>query len=337
MEYLPGGAGFDHFAAAHYVHAVGEVAYEAEVVGYEQDAQLPLLADAGQEGQHLGLGGLVYRGGGFVGHQDVRLDRQGASHADPLTLASGQAVGAEPGLFGADSHLGQHGQGRRAGLLARMGMPYPEDLRHRLDGPLPGIEAGIGILEDHLDPRPHLPRQTAPRSRQGLAVVPHLAGGGAMQGRQHFPHRGLARPALPHQADHLPPLDPDVHPVDRPERGRSAPEHHHQTPAHQTVRRRHRPRPSTRQKYRRSAAPRAPPAGVAHPRSTGCAPCPRPPAGSGRTWARNGIRPARPRRSAPPPGSARTRRRCPSGRPPPARRYRDGGIGCGWPPAARPP
>jgi hypothetical protein len=88
VEYAGGGAAFHYRAAVQHDRFVGELADDGQVVADEDVGDVGLVADVGEQVQHLGLDGDVEGGDGFVEDQDCWLRCEGAGDRDPLPLAA---------------------------------------------------------------------------------------------------------------------------------------------------------------------------------------------------------------------------------------------------------
>ena len=85
-----GGRAGANFALMQPDDLLGVLADEMQVVGDQQDGQLPLLMNLGDE-SHEGLsGGGVHAGGRLVKHEDVGFGGQGAGDEHALLLAAGK-------------------------------------------------------------------------------------------------------------------------------------------------------------------------------------------------------------------------------------------------------
>ena len=82
---------FDQHAFFHHGDAVRDLGHHAEIVGDEHHAHAFFLLDAGDQRQDLRLRGHVQRGGGLVGDQQRRFQRQRHGDHHALALAAGQA------------------------------------------------------------------------------------------------------------------------------------------------------------------------------------------------------------------------------------------------------
>jgi len=90
VEHPRGGASFDHFSALQHDRLVGELAHDGQVVADQDVGDVRLVADVGEQVQHLGLDGHIQRGDGLVEDQDRRLCRQRPGDRDALALAARQ-------------------------------------------------------------------------------------------------------------------------------------------------------------------------------------------------------------------------------------------------------
>ena len=79
-------------ADVHHRHPVADVLDHAQVVGDEEVGQPELLLQIEQQIEDLGLHRDVERGDRLVGHDQARIEGQGAGDADALALAAAEGV-----------------------------------------------------------------------------------------------------------------------------------------------------------------------------------------------------------------------------------------------------
>ena len=82
----------DQLADVHHRHAVADVLDHAQVVGHEQVGQPELLLQILEQVQDLGLDRDVQRRDRLVADHELRVRRQRPRDADPLPLATREAV-----------------------------------------------------------------------------------------------------------------------------------------------------------------------------------------------------------------------------------------------------
>ncbi len=169
--------------------------------------------------QHLGLHADIQGRGRLVAHQELRLRGERAGDRDPLALAAGKLVRV----------LG-HVQRRQADRLqqaadARFQFRFIRDdavLHQRfaddvLHDPA-RVQAGVRILEDHLDTPAQLAAVGGLERGVGvLAVEGEAAAGRPVQAHQQLGHRALAAAGLADQGQRLAARDVEAHAVDRVE------------------------------------------------------------------------------------------------------------------------
>ena len=140
--------------------------------------------------------------------------------AHPLALAAGELVGVAPCVLRRQPHPLQHGVDVVVGFLLGLDhMVGQQGLGDDVPDGHPGIEGGVGVLEDHL----HL---AAPglelllgHAGDVLAVQHDLPGGGVVHADDRPGAAGLAAARLAHQAQGLPSADGEGHPVHRVDHG----------------------------------------------------------------------------------------------------------------------
>ena len=184
--------------------------------------QLPLQLV--EEVEDLGLDRDVEGADRLVGHDDLRLERQGPGDADALALPPGELVGVAVHRRGIEADaLEERGRGLQGGpdILAvgdRAVGDGPPDAH-------PRVQRTVGILEDHLDPPPRLPQGLARQAGHVDAAEAHPSPVRVLEPHEAPPHRGLARSALADDAQGLAAAEGErdvAHRRDRPGRPEQA-------------------------------------------------------------------------------------------------------------------
>src|SRR5690348_2755834 len=147
IENLGCPAALDDLAAVEHDGLVGELTHDGQVVTDQDVGDGGLVADVGQEVEHLRLDRYVQRGDRLVEDRDGGLGRQRPGDRDPLPLTARQRAGKGPGLpcVQADE-FGEFGD---AGPASARG-PAVVQPEHLVDGGLGGllrVEAGVRVLE----------------------------------------------------------------------------------------------------------------------------------------------------------------------------------------------
>jgi len=187
---------------------------DAEIVGDEQVGQLEFPLQAPQQVQDLGLDGDIQRRDGLVGDDQLRPQGQRPGNPDPLPLAAAELVGVAAHLLPREPHL-FHEPGR---LLVALPSGRDAVNQQRLPDGAAGaaarVERRIGVLEDHLDLAPEGFQLLPAVAQDVLALEQDLSGSRGLEPDDKPAQRGLAAPALAHEAQGLPAVDGKVHPVD---------------------------------------------------------------------------------------------------------------------------
>ena len=118
-------------------------------MGDEEIRQTEFGLQVFQQVENLGLDGDVQRRHRFVQHQKRGLQSQGSGDGDPLSLPAGELVGEPAQGVGWQLNQGQQFRDLLAGHRFGDAMD-PERLVQDLADSEPGIEGGVGILEDDL-------------------------------------------------------------------------------------------------------------------------------------------------------------------------------------------
>ncbi len=205
---------FHHQAAVEDDNTLRQELDHRDVVGDEQVAQAKLVAEVGQEVEHLGLGGEIQGTDGLIAHHELRFADQGTGDGDPLALAAGELAGvAVHGLTG-QPHAFEHG----FGFFARHcgGNPAdPQRLRQRSTDALARVQRGVGVLED----RPQFTAEGAALCSTGmgdvLALVADGAAGALLEAKDRLADGGFSGAGFPHQAYGLAGTDGEADAVHR--------------------------------------------------------------------------------------------------------------------------
>ena len=109
-EDIFGAAVLDQHAMPHHGHPVGDLGHHAEVVGDEHDGGAVPGLQLLEQLEDLRLGGDVERGGGLIGDDQRRLQRQRHGDHHALALAAGQLVrvAGQNALGLRQAHVAEH-------------------------------------------------------------------------------------------------------------------------------------------------------------------------------------------------------------------------------------
>jgi len=151
-------------------------------VGDEEQSKAEAAAEAGEEGDDLGLDGDVEGGGGFVGDEQLGAAGDGHGDEDALAHAAGELVGvlAEAGRWVADADKFEGFDGEVAGFAAAEATVGADDVDELGADGEDGIEAGGGVLEHNRDgAAAELAHGCLVEAGEVLAVEADAAGGDA--------------------------------------------------------------------------------------------------------------------------------------------------------------
>src|SRR4051812_36504777 len=208
---------FHDLAQVHHGHAVAHVAHDGEIVGDEDDRQPELALKVTQQVQDLRLDRDVEGRDGFVGDDQLGIERKGAGDADALALAARELVreavvvlGVEPDLLHQLLHLRLQPAARLAVVEAVDAERLADDRADRLAR----VERRVRVLEDHL----HLAAERLELALREAGDVPAAVldrpAGRVEQAGDQARRGGLAAAGLPHQAQRLALHDFERHAVD---------------------------------------------------------------------------------------------------------------------------
>jgi hypothetical protein len=140
---------FDDHAGVHDRDLVADPTDHVHFMGDQDDGQLQLAVDLGQQLQHRGGGLRVEGAGGLVAKEDFRLGGQGTGDTDPLLLPAGELRRVLARVLGEADPFEQFGHpliDLSTGQLAGQ----PQRHRHIVGHGLRCQQ--IEVLEDHPDP-----------------------------------------------------------------------------------------------------------------------------------------------------------------------------------------
>ena len=188
----------DDAAEIHDSDPACHVAHNGEVVADEQIGQAEAILQVAHEIQDLRLHRHVEGRGRLVADNELRIRRERARNRDALALAAGEFMRVLLAVRRMEADQGQQLADAIRDLLFPLDQPEgPDRLGHDTVHLPAGIEAGIGILEDHLDAPPQaLALGQSSLARHGDAVDHHFAVRGRQQSHDHAGDRGLARAGL---------------------------------------------------------------------------------------------------------------------------------------------
>ena len=212
----------DHAPLFHHHHPIGDLGYDAEIMGDEQHARAAPLLHLLDELEDLRLRRDVERGRRLVGDQQCGVEDQGRRDHHALALAAGDLVriGGVHALGIGQAHRFEHGEHPGTALrLVEIGV----NAQHLLDlvaNRQHGVERGHRLLEDHRHAVASQGAQALGRSgEQILTFQPDRSRHGLQHFRQQSHHREcrnrLSRAGLADHADDLPPADAERDVLDR--------------------------------------------------------------------------------------------------------------------------
>ena len=120
---------FHRMAQVHHQHIMRNVPHHTQVMRDKQIGQSQFLLQICQQIEHLGLNGDVKGRHRFIGHDQSRLEHQGARNRDALALSTREHVRITVIVLRAQAHQRQHD----AGLFGTgLGVKGGVDLQWRL-------------------------------------------------------------------------------------------------------------------------------------------------------------------------------------------------------------
>jgi hypothetical protein len=189
-------AGLDELAEVHHAQEVGDVADDGEVVRDDDVREVVKPLQLAHEVEHLRADGDVERGDRFVGHDQLRVERQRPGQPDALSLPARELVCVAVDGVAGQPDLVQQAPDDRSLLAGRAELLNRERLAHDAADAHAGIERRVRILEHELP----ISVQPLPLPESDLRQVPageaDRAGRRALQAHDQPADRGLAAAGL---------------------------------------------------------------------------------------------------------------------------------------------
>ncbi len=158
VEDVVGGVDFDDLPAIHDGDAIGNVADDADVVGYEEVGEAELIAQIGQEVQDLGAHREVESAYCLVAYQHTRVQREGAGNRDSLPLSPGEGMGVAVEDVVAQADGAEKPFGVVMPVFARRQAVREHTFGYEVEDGVSRVQRGERVLEDDL----HGAREGAP-------------------------------------------------------------------------------------------------------------------------------------------------------------------------------
>ncbi len=137
-------------AEVHHSDPVGDVAHDGQVVRDEDVGQPELVLQVLEQVDDLGLDRHVERRDRLVADDQLRAQRDGPGDTDALALAAGELVRIAVEVFRVQPDSGHQVLHLGLDTPGRLDPLHLEGSRDdRADG-VPGVQRGVGVLEDHL-------------------------------------------------------------------------------------------------------------------------------------------------------------------------------------------
>ncbi|MNT13788.1 hypothetical protein D3C72_1487690 [compost metagenome] len=165
--------------------------------------------------EHLRAHGHVQRGHGFIGNHECRPTHNGARDGDALALATRHFVRKALGVFGSQTHLGQHLVHAATLVGRRQAIHHAQAFAHQLADRHARVQRRIRVLEHHLAVQSIIAPGRGPAAYR-LVAKQDLARCGRKQSRNRAAQCRLARTGPAHYGDNLARVDVQVDAVQGP-------------------------------------------------------------------------------------------------------------------------
>jgi len=200
---LLGRAELDQLALLRDRDTVGQVTHHAEVVRDEQVGQAELLAKLLQQDENLGLNRDVKRGDRLVQDDERGLNGERAGNADALTHPAAQLMRVAMRVLRGQPDLREQFPDASISLGRGRMEVQPQRQAQDVVHALARGERRVRVLEDHLHLPPDGTQLPVAQVRDVLAVEEDAPSRGRHEAKDQPGERGLAAPALAHQAESL--------------------------------------------------------------------------------------------------------------------------------------
>ena len=202
-------------AEVHHGHARGNVLHDGEIVGDEEVRQSELVLQVLQQIDDLRLHRDVERGDRLVEHEELRIRRQRARHADALALSAGKLVRITLAILRLQSDLLQQLRDPLLALRAVRRAVNDQRLSHDRADRHARIERRIRILKDDLHVAPHPPHAAGVELADVGAVEVDRPRRRLDQSQDAAADRRLSRSRFADQSERLAGRDVEADAIDR--------------------------------------------------------------------------------------------------------------------------
>ena len=194
-------------AQVHHGHAITDVAHHRQVMGNEQIGEAKLGLQIFQQVDNLRLNRNVQGRDRLVADDELRIDGQGAGHADALALAAREFVWIAVDEIRVETDDLQQLRHALATALLVAHIVHVQRLTHDVAHGHTGIQRRVGVLEDHLHLTALMAQFFTLHGGEVLVLEEDVAGRGVIELQDRAPGRGFSTTAFAHQAQRLPTFD----------------------------------------------------------------------------------------------------------------------------------
>ena len=205
----------DDAAEIHDRDAVADMLHHADVMADEQIGEPKLALELHEQVDDLRLDRDVERSDGFVADDELRLHRERAGNADPLSLPARELVRVPLAIGWVETDPLHHAGHVRILLPARDEAMGHRRLADDVDDALARIERRHRILKDHLRREPGLVGFLAAKAAPLLPAPENIAVALRHDSGEDAPERRLSTAGLAHQPDDLARHDLEIDGIDR--------------------------------------------------------------------------------------------------------------------------
>ena len=188
----------------------------------EEVGQPELFLQFFQQVDHLRLDGNVQGRDRLVADDKIGVEGQGAGNTNPLALTARKLVGVTGAKIGAQSHRVEQLGDSFFDLVGIHPAMHLKRLADDLVDRHARVQAGVGVLEDHLHAAAHPPQLLTLQDSQVDAIEIDVPGGGPVKLQDGAPRSGFTAARFAHQAEGLAFVDlkgDPIHGMDRAQPG----------------------------------------------------------------------------------------------------------------------
>src|SRR5438105_5054396 len=192
------------------------MAYHTQIMRHKKICQVKLPLQPLQQIQYLSTYRNIQSGYRFISDNELRVNREGTSHHDTLSLTATKVMRVAIDILGSQAHHTQQLFCFFANFLRRTKLIDMHRLGNKRANCKTRIEGSIGVLKDHLDILTHLSQRLATQQGKILIIEQDLALCWLVEPDNRTSNRCLPRAAFAYQPQRFSALDTEADPINGP-------------------------------------------------------------------------------------------------------------------------